>query len=423
MEKLALYGGQPARSKPLPPVFRGALVYGGEEEGHAGEIIRAQSPFRYYGPNIQHAVQKLEDMMTETLQVPYALAVSSGTAGLVVAMKAMGIGYGDKVIVPANTFIASAGAVICAGAVPVFVDIDESLNLDPDDLERVFDDEVKAIMAVHINGACCDMEKISAFAAKHRIYVFEDVAQSLGTRYKGQYGGTLGDLGVFSFQIQKILTAGEGGAVTARDPDMFERAVRYHDQGSFRDKARYGLAGDKEANWIVGQNYRMNELAGAVMIEQWHKLDSVVSTMRTHHRKIKKAVAAEIPGIRFRRTADDEGDIGCVLGIVHPDAAQADRFMEAMRAENINFINMYDGNPVYTTPAIFKQQTADPGNYPFNYPYKRPVTYSMEMCPKAPDVLRRVTILHISPLLEAQDSDEIIKGIVKVCKGLHLFET
>jgi 8-amino-3,8-dideoxy-alpha-D-manno-octulosonate transaminase len=415
MEQLAIDGGKPIRSKQLPPGYRGALQIGSEEIDSVSKVLAARSPFRYYGPDMQYAVRTLEDMMARDLNVPYVLAVSSGTAGLVVALKALGVGYGDKVIVPGNTFVATAGAVVCSNAVPVYVDMDESLNLDPDDLERVYDEEVKAIIVVHINGSACDMDKIMAFAKKHNIYVIEDVAQSQGCTYKGRICGTIGDIGVYSFQMNKMLTSGEGGAVVTSNPELFERAVRYHDQGSFRDRDRFQI---DPKHIVSGQNYRMSELAGAVMIEQWKKLDTIIGTMRKHHRNIRTAVAAELPDVQFRRAADDDGDTGCVFGIIHPTLEQAQLFAKAMVAENVSAHSMYDGIPVYMIPCFFEQRTTDKDNFPYNYPFKQPVVYTKEMCPKCADLLGRITITLISPVLTDEDAMDIAKATIKVLKSL-----
>ncbi|MFD0871126.1 MULTISPECIES: DegT/DnrJ/EryC1/StrS family aminotransferase [Paenibacillus] len=420
LEKLALNGGAPARSKPLPPNYPGAVVMGEEEAVHAGQIIRAQSPFRFYGPDVRNAVTTLESMMERDLNVPYALGVTSCTAALVVALKALGIGYGDKVIVPAVTFLATAGAVVSANAVPVFADVDESLNLDPADLERVMDEEVKAIIAVPILGVPCDMDPIMDFARKHGVPVIEDVAQSCGVQYKGRYAGAIGDVGVFSFQMNKIITAGEGGAVVTHSAELYERAARYHDQGLLRPqlKERHGLNPDEETAAFIGQNYRMSEITGAVLIEQWKKLDGIVATMRSHHRYLKQALADSVPGIRFRSSPDEEGDIGSNLGIILPSAEQAQTFMKAMQAENITAHTLYGNLPVYRVPQIFHQRTAEKDNFPFNYPFQKPVIYTEDMCPRAVDLLPRTVFVPLSPVLEQNDLDEIVSGITKVYRTL-----
>jgi 8-amino-3,8-dideoxy-alpha-D-manno-octulosonate transaminase len=414
MRKLAMEGGKPARQKPLPPNYPGAAVFGAEEAGSASGIIHAQSPFRYYGPDMRNAVRTFENEMAKQLDVPYVLGVTSCTAALVVALKALGIGYGDKVIVPAITFLATPGAVICANAVPVFVDTDESMNMDPNDLERMMDKDVKAIIAVSILGNPCDMDPIMAFAKKHNLYVIEDVAQSCGAAYKGKVTGTIGHIGVFSFQMNKILTAGEGGAVVTSDPVLFDRAVRYHDQGMFREKARYGIDSPEGENAFVGQNYRMSELTGAVLIEQWKKLDGIVSAMQNRCRELRSKLTAILPDIQFRWVADPAGDIGSNLGIILPTAERAQAFIKALAAENIGTYTLYGGRPVYMLPQLFHQKTAEKDNFPFNYPFETPVVYTEDMCPCAVDYIARTVYVPISPILKENDVEEIAEGIIKV---------
>ncbi|MBP1993786.1 DegT/DnrJ/EryC1/StrS family aminotransferase [Paenibacillus eucommiae] len=414
MEKLAIHGGKPARSKPLPPNYPGAVLMGAEEADAAAQVIHAQSPFRYYGPEPVFTVKALEDQISRDMNVPYVLGVTSCTAGLIIALKALGIGYGDKVIVPANTFIATAGAVICSNAVPVFVDVDDTLNMDPDDLERVMDDEVKAIIAVPILGNPCDMQRIMSFAEKHNIYVIEDVAQSCGIKHHGRYAGTIGHVGVLSFQMNKILTAGEGGAIITHSAQIFERAARYHDQGLFRDKQRYNLESSDEENAFAGQNYRMSEITGAVALAQWGKLNEILTNMKTHYTNIQQALSLEIPTLQFRRVIDTEGDIGSNLGMILPTKQMAELFTDALNAENINTAILYNGKPVYMNPQIFHQRTAEKHNFPFDFKFKHAVEYTEEMCPRAADLIARTVYLPISPILTEADTSEIIAGIIKV---------
>lgn len=421
-ERLAIDGGKPVRTKPFPPAYPGAAVMGSEEAELADRVIRAQSPFRFYGINQQDTVQTLEEMMAKDLGIPYALGVTSGTGALMVALKALGIGYGDKVVVPSVTFIATATAVICCNAVPVFCDVDESLNLDPNDLERVCDEEVKAIIVVPILGVACDMDGVMAFARKRGIPVLEDVAQSCGVRWKGQYAGTIGDIGAFSFQQNKILTAGEGGAVVTGDKNLFERAVRFHDQGMYRPAfaARHGAPAPDETAAFAGQNYRMSEITGAVLVAQWRKLDMVTSCMRSHCRAIREAMSRQIPGIKFRTLPDPDGEIGSTLGMILPSAEAAQRFTQATAAEGIPTMVLYGGKPAYTNPAIFHQRSADGRGFPFNYPFKKSVSYTLGMCPRAEDLLPRTVFLQISPVLTKEDAEEAVAGLVKVFKGLNL---
>ncbi|HZG57951.1 DegT/DnrJ/EryC1/StrS family aminotransferase [Paenibacillus sp.] len=413
MKPLAIDGGPPARSKPLPPNYPGAVMFGREEAVAVTGVVAEQSPFRYYGCNPPHAVRALEDRMAAALGVPYVLGVSSCTAALIVALKALGIGYGDKVIVPANTFHATPGAVVCSHAVPVFADVDDTLNLDPNALEQLIDDEVKAIIVVPILGNPVDLDPILAIARRHGIPVIEDAAQSCGASYKGRPVGTAADIGVFSFQMNKIITSGEGGAIVTRDPALFERAVRYHDQGQFRESARYGMEADP-AGAFVGQNYRMGELAGAVLLEQWDKLERIVESMRMNAKAIRSALTASIPELRFRREVDPKGSLGSALGMILPTAEDARRFVDALHAENIQVFLLYGGLPAYRVPQIFHQRTAEASGFPFNFPFKRPVVYTEDMCPSAVDLIARTVYLPVSPLLSPKDVEEIVEGIVKV---------
>ncbi|MFC5402765.1 DegT/DnrJ/EryC1/StrS family aminotransferase [Cohnella soli] len=416
--RLAIDGGKPARNAPLPPNYPGAVMMGQEEAAGATEVILSKSPFRYYGPDVQNAVHRFEDTMSAGLGVPYALGVSSCTSALIVALKALGIGYGDKVIVPANTFLATAGAVVCSHAVPVFVDVDDSLNMNPLDLERVWDEDVKAIIAVPILGNPCDMDAIMAFARARGVPVIEDVAQSCGSSYKGRYAGTIGDIGVFSFQMNKIITSGEGGAVVTRDALLFERAVRYHDQGLFRDKERYGLESDEEANGFIGQNYRMSELAGSVLIEQWNKLEGINASTRRNHAAILSVLKASLPGFRSRKVVDEEGYLGSNLGMILPSAETAAAFIRALDAENIGTHLLYGGKPVYRQPQLYEQRTADKNNFPFDYRFRKPVSYKKQPCQAAEDLMARTVYLPVSPLLTSEDIEQITEGIVKVHRAL-----
>lgn len=422
LDKLAIDGGKPARSKPLPPNYPGAMAFGEEEVERVSRVIRSKSPFRFYGVDQQDTVRTLEEMMAKELKVPYVLGVTSGTAALMVALKALGIGYGDKVAVPAVTFLATATAVICCNAVPVFVDVDESLNMDPNDLERVLDGEVKAIITVPIVGVPVDMDPIMAIAARHGVKVLEDVAQSCGVMYKGRYAGTIGDIGTYSFQMNKILTAGEGGAVVTADRVLCERAVRYHDQGMCRPqlRERYGLDGKDEEMAFAGQNYRMSEITGAVLVEQWKKIDQIVGGMRRNYRKLREGLKSQIPTIEFRKSPDPEGDVGCTLGLRFKSALDAARFNEASAAENIGTYCLYGGKPVYVNPQISCQRSADGRGFPFNFPFKNPVNYGEGMCPRSMDLLPRTAFMPVSPLLGEQDIEEIIQGVAKLYRGLGL---
>ena len=415
IEKLALNGGQPVRSKPLPPYYPGAVSYGEEEKLEVLEVLERKSPFRYYGPDVAGKVRKFETYLADKTGSKHVLAVTSGTASLVVALKALEIGPGDQVIVPANTFLATAGAVVIAGAIPVFADVDDSLNIDPNDIARLVNDRTKAVIPVHILGNPCEMDKVMSISRQHHLAVIEDVAQSCGCTYQGKAAGTFGDMGCFSLQMNKIITTGDGGAVVTDDPSLYERAVRYHDQGMFRE--REGFLGMKEEDDIfIGQNYRMSEVTGAIALAQIRKLDAIITKMRQTKKWIKSQIQ-DIKAITFRRINDEAGDAGNALFLLLPSAEKAAEFRAALNAENISTSWLYNGNPVYKLPQIFNQRTVDRNGFPFNQ-IPGGIKYTSGMCPNAENLLSRNALIYLGPLIETKDATDIVKGIRKVAQNI-----
>lgn len=414
MEKLALYGGTPVRDTMLARGWPGAGAYDEAEAKKLYDVTMAKSPFRYYGYATQGMVDQLEKNFAKRIQTNHVLAVTSGTAALVVALKAAGIGPGHKVIVPACTFVASAGAVVCAGAVPVFADVDDSMNIDPNKIGDVVDSYTKAIITVPLMGNPCQMDAIMEQAKKYNLLVIEDVAQSMGSSFHGRPMGTWGDLGTFSLQLNKIITSGEGGMVATNNDHFYERAVRYHDQGMFREKE--GFLTDEADHILIGQNYRMSELTGAVACAQLEKLDGILSRMRQHKRHIKDELK-KIKGLTFRRIVDEAGDAAAGLMMYMQSKEQAKLFNQAMQAENVHCFAMYDGRPVYMMPQILYKKTIDANGFPFNQ-FPEEIHYSPEMCPVATDLMPRSCCISISSELTDQDIEDIICAVQKVAAAI-----
>lgn len=411
MSKLAINGGTPVRETMLSPGHPGGRMYDEKEAQAVFDVCMAQSPFRYYGHNLLGMVNKFEKSFSEYIGVENVLGVTSGTAALVVALKAAGIGPGDKVIVPACTFLATAGAVVCAGAVPVFADVDDTLNIDPKKIGDVCDRYTKAVITVPLMGNPVQMDEIMVEAKKHNLIVIEDVAQSMGASLNGIKMGAWGDIGTFSLQMNKIITTGEGGVVVTNNMEYYERACRYHDQGLFRS-AGNGLLSTPD-RVLIGQNYRMSELTGAAAYVQLGRIDEIIKKMK-EKKKILKDELSGISGLSFKRVIDDEGDVGAGIVMFMPTKELAQTFNDAMMAENIAFFSQYGGNPVYMLPQIFNQRTIDKNGFPFNQ-FEEKVVYTEDMCPVAIDMMPRSTCLAITPDLTDQDLEDIITGVKKVC--------
>jgi 8-amino-3,8-dideoxy-alpha-D-manno-octulosonate transaminase len=224
----------PVRNQPLRASYWGTQYYDDNERAQLTDVLNTQSPFRWYGKVQPVKVANFEKEVAQRMQTRYALAVTSGTAALQCAVNALEVGPGDEVILPAWTWHSCYTAILLAGGLPVFAEIDDSFNIDPGDIEHRVTSHTKAIMAVHLQGNPADLDRILPIARKHNLRIIEDCAQSLGATYKGRPVGSIGDIGIYSLQLNKTMTAGEGGAVATNDPLLFERAARFHDLGALR---------------------------------------------------------------------------------------------------------------------------------------------------------------------------------------------
>jgi dTDP-4-amino-4,6-dideoxygalactose transaminase len=416
-DKLALFGGSPARTNPIPPMFPGGMEIGSEEKAAVMEVLSDRTLFRYYGPtDFASRVSRLEEAFAAHFGVRHALAVSSGTAALITALVALGIGPGDEVIVPAYTFIASAAAVLAARAVPVIAEVDESLTLDPLALEDKITPFTKAIMPVHMRGAPCAMDQVMEIARKHDLKVVEDVAQAVGGIYAGKRLGTIGHVGAFSLQLHKIITTGEGGMVVTNEQSVFHRARMYHDSAGFWRMEHPGELP------IPGVNYRMSEIAGALGLVQLSRLESLLARMRM----LKARLKAGLDGFHLRRINDEGGDTAVCLVFYLPEADLAKQVVAALKAENVGASVIYAPDVsnwhVYINwKHILAQKTITDEGCPYRCPlYQGEVEYSLDMCPQALDLLSRAVHLDISPLLTEDDIDQTIEAIHKVCRWYGL---
>ncbi|MCK4872039.1 MAG: DegT/DnrJ/EryC1/StrS family aminotransferase [Phycisphaerales bacterium] len=405
-ETLAIDGGKPVRNEPLPPPYPGALLMGEEEKRAVLEIIEHKAPFRYYGPDVLKKVSQFERSVERYLEINHALGVSSGTAGVKVALVALGVGPGDEVIVPAYTFIACVSAVVAARAVPIFVEVDDSLNIDPYDLRDKISPRTKAIMVVHLQGVSCDMDAVVAIADSNGVAVLEDCAQSFGAVYKGRKVGAFGKMGVFSLQINKLITAGEGGCVVTNDRDLFHRAVRCHDHGNLRE-----FEGGAP---LLGENYRMSELAGAVAVVQLQKLEDLVAKMTRVKQEILRGIG-DVAGITFRRIPDGAEDLGTSVMFFTPSAKTAADFVKALNGENINSSQMYGGAVYDAYPQVLNMSTATPEGCPFTCPYyDGKVRYYHGMCPRTEAFARRLIYIPLAPTFEDREIADVVIGVRKV---------
>jgi len=412
--KLAIHGGTPVRSEPFANLFPGASVIGEEEKKAVLDVLESQSPFRYYGKRVQGTVRGFERAFARYIGTKYALAVSSGTASLIVALRALGIGVGDHVLVPSCTFMATASCVVSVGGIPVFTDIDETFNMSPEHMESRITERTRAVIPVAWRGNPCRMDRIMEIADKHNLFVIEDIAQSTGSQYRGKACGTFGNVGCFSLQLNKLITTGDGGILCTDDGKLYERAVRYHDHGAFRERADFPELGEAMEPFI-GQNYRLGELSGAVAGAQLKKLDFIRKNLRRIIFALREAVEG-FRGISLMRITDEQGYAGSTFVMLLPSPEPVSDFVEALNMEGIPALNIYAGNPVYMLPQFYNKRTADRDNFPFISPYADGVEYYEGLCPKAEDLIRRNVSIDITPVLKEKDVADIVAAIKKVAK-------
>jgi 8-amino-3,8-dideoxy-alpha-D-manno-octulosonate transaminase len=312
----------------------GAYWFGKEEMDAVMEVMKTGYLFRYGSeddPKFLHIVLTFEKEFARYCGADFALATSSGTSSLIACALALGLKPGDEIIVPAYTFVASYSSVIFAGLVPVLTEIDESLTLDPDDIERKITPRTKAIMPVHMLGNPCNMDRIMAIAKKHNLLVLEDACQAAGASYKGKKIGTIGNIGAFSLNIFKTINSGDGGLVVTNDKSLYETAFGIHDQG--HKPMRFGV--EVGARSVLGLNFRMNEITAAVSIAQLKKIDRIVDTLREKRNKFKKLISGA-GDFRFRVLNDPEGDCSTVCTVIFKTKEQAAKVSKTLGSKTVD---------------------------------------------------------------------------------------
>ncbi|MGO8701799.1 MAG: DegT/DnrJ/EryC1/StrS family aminotransferase [Limisphaerales bacterium] len=305
-----------------------------EEKKQVLEVLNSGHLSRYgqlEDSKYTRQVYNLEKEFAGYVGVPYALGTSSGTSALLCCLFAGGLKPGDEVIVPAYTFVATYSAAAFLGLVPVLCEVDESLNLDPADIERRITPRTKAIMAVHMLGNPCDMDRIMAMAAKHKLFVIEDACQAAGASYHGKKVGSIGDMGGFSLNVFKTITAGDGGIVTARTEAHYRLAFGFHDQG--HSPLRAGV--EVGSRCVLGLNFRMNEVTGALALAQLRKIDRILSALRDKKSKFKELIG-QIAGVHYRKLNDPKGECATLLTLLFDDPSHAASVAEALGTKTVD---------------------------------------------------------------------------------------
>ncbi len=324
----------------------GTELFGPEERKEVMDVLETGILFRYGFDQDRNGHWKAREFEAEIAGftgAKHCLACSNGSAAVSIMLAAAGVGAGDEVVVPPFTFIATIEAVLWTGAIPVFAEIDDTLNLSPEGIEAVITEKTKAVCLVHMCGSMARMDEIIAICNRHNIILLEDTAQALGAFYKGRHLGLFGAAGSFSFDFFKIITAGEGGAVITNDKDIAERMPLISDHGHDHIGDNRGA----EHHPILGFNFRMGELNAAVGLAQARKLPRILQAQKVNKKRIKSAIARFAP-VTFRHLPDPDGDAATFINFFLPDHRTTVKVVEEFNnADVFGLQYWYDNNYHY----------------------------------------------------------------------------
>lgn len=381
---------------------------GQEEIAELEKVITARNLFK-----INDGLKESEQVETKLQKVfdcNYPIFVTSGHAALTSALVAMGIGPGDEVIVPAYTYIATAMAVVAAGAMPVIAEVDDTLTISPEDIKNKISPNTKAIIPVHIQGFPCAMGAIMDIAKEHNLYVLEDACQADGGSFGGKRLGTIGDAGALSFNYFKIVSCGEGGALLTDNRQIFERALIYQDSSAvaFFGNQMEGF----ETQGFCGNEYRSNELCAAVLNVQLDRLDNILFDLRKNKKYLMDALSDVA---QFIPSNDMEGDCGTTLAFKFESEEKARAFAAG---DGINGTLPIDtGKHVYKhwTPIMEKRGAFHPLMDPFKMEANKDIVpnYHEDMCPVTLDKLSKVVYMGIDPEYNQEQLDAMVSCIKK----------
>ena len=377
---------------------------GQEEIDAVTRVIRSQALFRY---GVGNECERFEARYAEHLGVKHFALAASGSNALAAAMTAVGLGPGDEVIIPAHTYMATATSVLSVGAIPLIVDIDDTITIDPKAIEAAIGPRTRAIVAVHMWGAACDMDAIMAIAHRHDLLVIEDACQGVGGGYEGRKLGSIGHIGAFSFNYYKNMTCGEGGGVAVNDDALAEKARCAIDPCHF-----YWQGRNDAVKPFSGNGARASELMGALLNVQLDRLDGMIQAMRAEKKTILEATRS-LGNLGLVATRMNSANHDCATQIMYslPSAEVAKRFVDLCPSVIIG----KTGRHTYTEwdQVLMGAGAAHPAMNPFNMPANAECrkSYSKDMCAKSLEILDRTIMVAMHPEHTAEEISDIAHNI------------
>jgi dTDP-4-amino-4,6-dideoxygalactose transaminase len=384
-------------------------IVGDEEVEALGRVIRGGKLFRY---GVGGECDRFEERYAKFLGTKHFALTVSGTYALSAAMIALGLGPGDEVLIPAHTYMATATSVLTTGAIPVIVDVDESITIDPNALEAAIGPRTKAVMPVHMWGAACNMNAIMEIARPRKLWVIEDTCQGVGGSYEGKKLGSIGDMGAFSFNYYKNMTAGEGGGVATSDDNLARRARCAIDPCHY-----YWTGRDDGLKPFAGNGGRASELVGAMLNVQLDRIEGIISSMRKEKKRILEGTK-KLSNLGLVPSPMHSPDHDCAAHVMYlmPTPEDAARFAKVFPA----VIAGKTGRHTYTEwdQVLLGMGAAHPAMNPYNHPDNAQCrrTYSKAMCQRSLDILNRTIMVPTHPSHNDQEIEGIIHNIEVAAK-------
>ena len=372
--------------------FIGTHYIGNEEFKAVKQVLKSKSLFRYHGPNLLYKTDEFESNLKKYLGVKYVLACSNGGSAIKLCCIANGIGPGDEVLMSPFTFIASASSVLACGAVPKFVDIDETMNINPNEIEKNISSKTKAILAIHMQGQPCDMTKIMKIAKKYNLVVIEDTAQAFGAELNGKKAGTIGDCGAFSLQAGKTITSGEGGFIATNNKKIYDLAKMYHDNGGYRVGCDY-------PTW----ENKITELQSAIANEQLKKINIILDKQKKNYDYIIDCIDKKFYNIR--PSVNNSKLVYSNISLEFDTQSECNKFIKYMNDNGIGF-NIYCSNLINQFDTFKYKNSWHNSKFPYNIS-----KYQQTECPNAESLFRRVAWFSLSASLKKKHLRYIIQKL------------
>lgn len=378
----------------INPNEYGSLYFDSKEENAVLNVLKNEKIFRYASDKVS-TTDKFEEMLKKKVNCKHALGVTNGTSGLITALIGCNVKAGDRVLVSSYTFLATALAVKCLEAVPIPLNIDLQNGFDLQDLEEELKKGCKAVIVVQLQGRCFDLSKVKCLLEKYNVKLIEDSCQAFGAKNNDKYAGTIGDVGVYSFQQFKQISCGEGGAVVTNNKIIYQKMRNYTDMGAERD-----LFPNWNGNGVLfGQNYRMNNIMAAILCEQLKKVDDIILKQQ----KSRNYILSKVKLNNLINSVDPNGDTGMNILLLLNSKEEFNNVKEIGDKQNIEVRRMWNG--LYFENELFKRNKLTD------------VDLKNNSCSKSKELVDRLAVISIPPILKKEDCNKIIDFLNEIKSG------